>query len=141
MAEAPTLVEKGTSFEELAYMLLEEARLRCWALIEDSVDSYFYVDPDGLSLNGLYRDLGTAGYYASARLDPGRRRQLLEQARARSERDARGSMRALADVTAAAVRSVERALTVTGPLDHMHLAHIHVVTACEVLDAMFAMQG
>jgi hypothetical protein len=140
MAETHTLVEKSTSSEELAYMLLEEARLRCQALVEDSQDDS-YIDPDGLSLNGLYCDLGTAGYYASARLEPARRRQLLAQAHARSDRGDATSVRALADVTAAATRTVERALTVTGLLDHMHLAHIHVMSACESLDAMFAVHA
>jgi len=135
-------VEMSTSSEELAYMLLEEARLRCKALLDDSGE--FYVDPDGLSLNGLYGDLGIAGYYASARLAPTRRRQLLAQAHTRSARaDSVGSsaVRALIDVTAAATRTVERALGVTGLLDHMHLAHIHVMSACEALDAMFALQA
>ena len=140
MSEMPTLVEKSTSSEELSYMLLEEARLRCQALIEDGDGQFAYVDPDGLSRNGLYGDLGIAGYYASARLEPERRGQLLAQARTRSERGDVTSVRALADVTAAATRTVERALTITGLLDHMHLAHIHVMSACESLDAMFAMQ-
>jgi hypothetical protein len=138
MAETQTLVDKSTSTEELAYMLLEEARLRCRSLLEESHDSY--IDPDGLSINGLYGDLGIAGYYASARLEPARRRQLLAQAHARSDRGDASSVRALAEVTAAATRTVERALTITGLLDHMHLAHIHVMSACEALDAMFALQ-
>jgi hypothetical protein len=139
MAETQTLVDKSTSSEELAYMLLEEARLRCRSLHEDSQDSY--IDADGLTINGLYSDLGIAGYYASARLEPARRRQLLAQAHARSDRGDASSVRALADVTAAATRTVERALTITGLLDHMHLAHIHVMSACEALDAMFALQA
>lgn len=132
-------LEPSTSSEELAYMLLEEARLRCGALLDEEQDADS--DPDGL--NGLYGDLGIAGYYASARLEPGRRNQLLAQAHARSDRNhisAGGPVRALADVTAAATRTVERALTITGLLDHMHLAHIHVISACEALDSMFAMQ-
>lgn len=147
MAETETLIEKNTSSEELAYMLLEEARLRCHALLAESAEGYsdpaegLYLDPDGFSLNGLYCDLGVAGYHASARLDPARRRQLLAQAHSRAERGDAGSVRALADVTAAATRTVERALTITGLLDHMHLAHIHVMSACEALDAMFAVQG
>ena len=136
------LLEQGTSSEELSYMLLEEARLRCKLLLDDSHE--VEVDPDCLSLNGLYGDLGIAGYYASARLEPARRKQLLAQAHARCARTAGGtptSVRALADVTAAATRTVERALTVTGLLDHMHLAHIHVMSACEALDTMFALQA
>lgn len=123
-------------------MLLEEARLRCRALLDDGHDSD--PDPVALSLSGLYGDLGIAGYYASARLEPARRRQLLAQARDRSGRvngTSDGSVRALADVTAAATRTVERALTITGLLDHMHLAHIHVMSACEALDAMYALQA
>jgi len=140
MAETEMLVDKSTSSEELAYMLLEEARLRCRALLEDSSEG-LYLDPDGLSLNGLYGDLGIAGYYASTRLEPDRRRQLLARAHARSDRDDATSARALADITGAATRTVERALTITGLLDHMHLAHIHVMSACEALDAMFALQA
>src|SRR5579875_1523030 len=144
MAETQTRLEQGTSSEELAYMLLEEARLRCRVLLDDSQEAE--PNPDGLSLSGLYGDLGIAGYYASARLEPSRRKQLLAQAHARSDRAggastaSPGSVRALADVTAAATRTVERALTITGLLDHMHLAHIHVMSACEALDAMFALQ-
>ena len=140
MAETQ-LLERGTSSEELAYMLLEEARLRCGALLDES--SELEADRDGLSLSGLYGNIGIAGYYASARLEPVRRKELLAQAHARCERGMSGtlsSVRALADVTAAATRTVERALTVTGLLDHMHLAHIHVMSACEELDAMFALQ-
>lgn len=140
MDETLRLDEKGTSSEELAYMLLEEARLRCQALLDDSAQDEFSPRVDGIALDGLYGDLGIAGYYASARLESARRRQLLAQAHARAERGEPGSVRALADVTAAATRTVERALTITGLLDHMHLAHIHVMSACEALDAMFAMQ-
>lgn len=139
MAETQTLVEKSTSSEELAYMLLEEARLRCHALIDEGSE-VLGPDLDNLSLTGLHGDLGIAGYYASTRLDPARRRQLLAQARVRSDRGDASSVRSLADVTAAATRTVERALTVTGLLDHMHLAHIHVMSACEALDAMYALQ-
>jgi len=138
---ATQTIEQGTSSEELAYMLLEEARLRCELLLDGS--DVADMDPDCLSLTGLYGDIGLAGYYASARLEPARRRALLEQARARCERRIGGtssSVRALIEVTAAATRTVERALTVTDLLDHMHLAHIHVMSACEALDTMFALQ-
>jgi hypothetical protein len=49
-------------------------------------------------------------------------------------------VRELTDVTAAATRSIERALTLTGLLDHINLAHVHVLSACETLDALFALQ-
>lgn len=146
MADTQTSLQHGTSSEELAYMLLEEARLRCEALLDDAAlldDDYGgRVDLDGLSLSGLYGDLGIAGYYASARLEPARRKQLLAQAHARCNRcsgSSAASVRALSDVTAAATRTVERALTVSGLLDHMHLAHIHVMSASEALDAVFAL--
>ena len=139
MGKTQTLVDKSTSSEELAYMLLEEARLRCHSMLDEADDCV--LDAEGLGLDGLYGDLGIAGYYASTRLEPARRRQLLAQAHARSDRGDTGSVRVLADVTAAASRTVERALTVTGLLDHMHLAHIHVMSACEALDSMFALQA
>jgi hypothetical protein len=133
-------IEQGTSSEELAYMLLEEARLRCESLVEDRSEAD--PDPDCLSMTGLYGDIGIAGYYASARLDPARRKVLLAQAHARCHcgGGTASSVRALAEVTAAATRTVERALTVTDQLDHMHLAHIHMMSACEALDSMFALQ-
>jgi hypothetical protein len=140
MVELQT-IEQGTSSEELAYMLLEEARLRCELLVDDSNEAD--LDPDCLSLTGLYGDIGLAGYYASARLEPARRKVLSAQAHARCQRGIGGtasSVRAFAEVTAAATRTVERALTVTDLLDHMHLAHMHVMSACEALDTIFALQ-
>jgi hypothetical protein len=144
MTETQTPLEEaveGTSFEELAYVLLEEARLRCKLLLEeDRVTSDHAVRA---TLSALYGDLGVAGYYACARLEPERRRELLALARARSVRhdDAHGgSVHQLTDVTAAATRSVERALTITGLLDDIHLAHVHVMLACETLDALFVLQ-
>lgn len=120
-------------------MLLEEARLRCKSLLDEERQA-----PDDLgTLSDLYSDLGVAGYHASARLEPGRRRQLLVHAHARCERTgeaSEASIRQLADVTAAATRSVERALTITGLLEDMHIAHVHVMSACETLDAVFALQ-
>ncbi len=142
MAELQTLDHAGTSCEELAYLLLEEARLRCGALLaRDAGTEEGSRIRDELSLHGLYGDLGIAGYHASARLEAGRRRQLLDQARARSRRGGVFSLRVLAEVTAAATRTVERALTVAGLLDHMHLAHIHVLSACETLEAMYALDA
>ena len=144
MSETQIQANISTSSEELAYLLLEEARLRCKSMIDDERDQLD--DSDSLTLSGLYGDLGIAGYYASARVEPRRRRELLAQARARSCTQSAeygepvDSVRALAEVTAAATRTVERALTITGLLDHMHLAHIHVMSACETLDAMYALQ-
>ncbi len=120
-------------------MLLEEARLRCKSLLDEE----HRASGDLGALSDLYGDLGVAGYYASARLEPRRRRQLLAHAHVRCSRGVDGaetSVRQLADVTAAATRSVERALTITGLLEHMHIAHIHVMSACEALDAMYALQ-
>jgi len=143
--ETQTSFEEATSSEELAYMLLEEARLRCKSLLEDERGSSD--DMGRLTGDRLYGELGIAGYYVSARLEPDRRRELLAKARARSpgspghDDTDRGSVRELVDVTAAATRSVERALALTGLLDHVHLAHVHVMSACETLDALFALQA
>jgi hypothetical protein len=96
-----------------------------------------------LAVDRLYGELGIAGYYASARLEPDRRRELLALAHTRSRRQQdpdSGSVRQLTRVTAAATRSVESALALTGLLDHIHLAHVHVMSACETLDALFALR-
>jgi hypothetical protein len=138
---SPQPFEEATSSEELAYILLEEARLRCKALLEEE-ERASSDDSGTLTIDRLYRELGIAGYYASARLEPNRRRELLAQAHASSRRHDDidgGSVRQLTDVTAAATRSVERALALTGLLDHIHLAHVHVMSACETLDALFAL--
>ncbi len=50
MAETQML-EYNTSSEELAYMLIEEARLRCRLLLDDIEEAG--ADPDGLNLSGL----------------------------------------------------------------------------------------
>ena len=76
-------------------------------------------------------------------LEPDRRRELLALAHTRSRRqeDAdSGSVRQLTRVTAAATRSVDSALALTGLLDHIHLAHVHVMSARETLDALFALR-
>lgn len=137
--------DRSDRCEEIAYVLLEEARLRCLPLLGDERDCE--PDLDRLSLNGLYRDLGIAGYYASSHLEPPRRRQLLAEAHRRSEPrsdsfDDAGlddTVRALVDVIADATRAVEHALARTGLSDHMHLSHIHVLSACEALDAILAL--
>jgi hypothetical protein len=143
MTETQTSFDEGTRSEELAYMLLEEARLRCQSLLAEERASS---DTAGsmLPVAKLYGELGIAGYYASARLEPGRRRELLALAHTRSRKQEGpdgGFVRELTDVTAAATRSVERALALTGLLDHIHLAHVHVMSACDALDALFALQA
>jgi len=142
MTETQTSFDEGTNSEELAYMLLEEARLRCKSLLEEARPSSD--DAGSLTVDRLYGELGIAGYHASARLEPDRRRELLAYAHARSRRHDDpdgGSVRQLTDVTAAATRSVERALALTGLRDHIHLAHVYVMSACETLDALFALQA
>jgi hypothetical protein len=139
--QSPQPFEDATSSEELAYILLEEARLRCKALLEEE-ERALSDDLGTLTIDRLYGELGIAGYHASAQLEPHRRRELLAQAQASSRRHDDtdgGSVRQLTDVTAAATRSVERALALTGLLDHIHLAHVHVMSACETLDALFAL--
>ena len=142
MTETLTSLDEGTRSEELAYMLLEEARLRCNSLLAEEHASS---DAAGMrTVARLYGELGIAGYYVSARLEPDRRRELLALAHARSRKQEgqdSGSARELTDVTAAATRSVERALALTGLLDHIHLAHVHVMSACDALDALFALQA
>lgn len=141
MIETQTSFDEGTRSEELAYMLLEEARLRCKSLLAEERASS---DAAGtLTVAKLYGELGIAGYYASARLEPDRRRELLALAHTRSRQEGSdsGFVRELTDVTAAATRSVERALALTGLLDHIHLAHVHVMSACDALDALFALQA
>jgi hypothetical protein len=132
-------IDPGTSSEELAYMLLEKARLSCGGLMTHAAEEGHDLSTD--AFREIYANLGMAGYYASARLEPDHRSRLLERARSRAARDEPISAGALADATASATRGVERALTVTGLLDHLHLAHVHVMAACEALETTFAVRG
>jgi hypothetical protein len=115
--------------EAEAYLLLEQARILCERLRGRRRS-------DALDL--LHRELGTAGYCASANLATARRRAALDLAHRRSHdrlRDGDRPEERLTRLIHSARRAVEHALIAPGLTDHMQRAHVHVLTALELLPA------
>jgi hypothetical protein len=119
--------------DEHAYMLLEQARLRC----EHFRDGVGTVD-ERVALERIHRELGMAGRSASAELDPARRRQLLAEAHrhAITPRLHSRHAHALAAVVIGGEDAVVAALARDADNDHMHLAHLHLICALEQLAAL-----
>ena len=119
--------------DEHAYILVEQARLRC----EHFRDSVGTVD-ERVSLVQIHRELGMAGWLVSAELDPARRRQLLAAAHqhAITSRLHPRQAHALAAVVIEGEDAVAAALARDADNDHMHLAHLHLISALEQLAAL-----
>jgi hypothetical protein len=120
-ASPPSIADR----EAEAYLLLEQARILCERLRGRS---------HALAL--LHRELGTAGYCASSNLATGRRQAALDLAHTRSRdglKDGDRPEERLSRLIHGAREAVERALIAPGLTDHMQLAHVHVLTALEVL--------
>jgi len=110
-----------------AYVLIEEARLRCERVDCAMVDGW---------LGDLHREVGMAGLCASSRLEGWSRQILLEAARARSESPIRGVPDAETTVEIALGRArtaVEQCLTMPEKVDHMRQAHLHLRAARDLL--------
>lgn len=122
---------------ELAYAVLEEARLVCERLSGGDV-----THAGGLRV--LHRQLGMAGFYVSCEMAELRRRRLLQHAKARcderfgAEADLCASLQALAQEGRVAI---EHALQLVGPCDHLHLAHVYLLDAAESLEVLAALLG
>jgi hypothetical protein len=120
--------------DEEAYRLLEEARLRCarlWGRNRSGTQAGW--------LEILHRELGLAGFSASADLPPERRLNALREAHVRSRTgpsriyDPRAM---LVGLTEQARLAVEGAFGAAEQNDQMHLAHLHVLAAEDLLRAM-----
>jgi hypothetical protein len=120
--------------EERAYLLLEEARLLCERLHAcGDQDAEYLISP-------LHRQLGLAGYFASSSIRAVRRHALLDRARSRARaadhlQRPPDIVRALVGVSRIACDAVGDALGVEVLSDHMHLAHVHLLSAQELLRA------
>ena len=108
-------------------MLLEEARLRC-ERIGGGASKARLSQP----FRDLHRELGLAGFFASTDLSVSTRTKALVRARRRCgiEETERQELGMLIDLGR---RAVEKRLTTTPVSDHMHMAHVHVLTAQELL--------
>lgn len=114
-----------------AYVRLEEARLRCEHLAAQAATEH-----QRGSLRGIHRELGMAGWLASSGLDSDQRLWLLGTARRRSQRPVLGTTNAIHALAATTIRAedaVARNLSTGDPSDELHLAHLHLLHAEELL--------
>jgi hypothetical protein len=119
--------------DEHAYMLVEQARLRC----EDFHDSVG-TDTERLALEQIHRELGMAGWLISSPLDRFRRLPLLAAAHLQATIPTLHPRQAhtLAAVVIEGEDAVLAALMHDTGSDHMHLAHLHLLYAMELLAAL-----
>ncbi len=119
--------------EDQAYVLVEQARLRC-----EEFHRSVGTDAERLALEQIHRELGMAGWLISSTLDPVRRLSLLATAHVQATiatphpRHAH----ALAAIVIEGEDAVVAALTRDTGSDHMHLAHLHLLCAMELLAAL-----
>jgi hypothetical protein len=116
--------------EEQAYVLVEQARLRC-ERFRDCAGT----DGERVVLGRVHREIGMAGWLASAALEPARRLSLLTAARRYALTPVVHS-RSTHALVAAAIEgedAVTEALTLDGDSDDLHSARLHLLCAMELL--------
>ena len=121
--------------EERAYLLLEAARLCC-----EGLSSRGETAIAASTLEDVHREVGLAGFFASTNLAPELRRAALARARHGSPCNDIGAPRCDRGLVAAverARRAVEAGLIAPCLSDHMHLAHVHVLSAEDLLSSGF----
>jgi len=119
--------------EDHAYVLVEQSRLRC--------EHYHHsvgTDAERLALEQIHRELGLAGWLISSTLDPVRRLSLLATAHLQAAIATPHTRlaHALAAIVIEGEDAVVAALTRDTGSDHMHLAHLHLLCAMELLAAL-----
>jgi hypothetical protein len=119
--------------DEHAYVLVEQARLRC-EHFHDSVGT----DTERLALEQIHRELGMAGWLISSPLDSLRRLPLLAEAHLQAAIPTLHPRPAhtLAAAVIEGEDAVVAALMYDTGSDHMHLAHLHLLCAMELLAAL-----
>jgi hypothetical protein len=119
--------------EEVAYTLLEEARLR----VEQMIGS----QRARSRLSEAHRHLGLAGYHCSTRIDSARRLRRLALGQHHARRDAPDSLQATIETIVCATDAVEHALVTTELAEHILQAHGHTVAACQAFDDYLEAEG
>jgi hypothetical protein len=118
--------------DERAYLLLEEARLRCEALRDGTSN-----DEERRRLASLYGELGLAAFLVSSDIPPRRRRALLELARTQSARPASepsDPAHALVALTLRAQAAMEHGAMSPALIAHMERAWVYLRRAQERLE-------
>jgi hypothetical protein len=119
-----------------AYALLEEARLRCEALRGAATTS-----TRREALHRVHRELGLAGLFASSNLPTSARHALLANAHGAAQGascQASDAFDSLVSIVVCCCDAVEHGLVAPGLSDHMHLAHVHLLRAQELLEERLA---
>lgn len=118
--------------DEGAYALVEEARLRCEQLQAEASH-----DLERNALRAIHHQLGMAGWAASTELQPQRRHAVLRDAHHQSVRPMRHPVaeHALAEVLIDAEDALAAGLGRDQQGEHLHLAHIHLLHAMDLLHA------
>jgi hypothetical protein len=119
-----------------AYVLVEEARLRCERICAASPRTR-----QSSLLAALHRELGLAGYHCSEDLDATNRQLLLEQARQRAtakDAHATDEITLLVSITASARRALADHRDDDESAARMHVALMHLLCAAELLDGLVA---
>ena len=111
-----------------AYALLEEARLRCERLSDQTRQ-----DTECASLKLVHRHLGMAGYLASSRIAHDQRGELLAIAHKHARQPVQDAIRALAKTALSAERAVERALADPLASEDMQVTQTHLTHAMDLL--------
>ncbi len=109
--------------DELAYLLLEEARLRSSAIWDRAGGDA------APALRDVHRELGLAAYLACAELAPDRRQERQRRARRLAAEPVTDPLRALGHTAAAAAEILGHGPTASEPGDHLQQAAVHLATA------------
>jgi hypothetical protein len=122
------LTPTNLSLDEAAYVLIEEARIHC-ARLEPTLgpqSAGWFV--------AVHREIGLAGYFTSEGITSSISRQLRGVAAVRSA-SSHGTtpLGELASMTRWALRAIELALASTDCVDPIHLAHVHLLNAMELI--------
>jgi hypothetical protein len=119
--------------EVAAYAVLEEARLRCERLLAAGHESW---GPE--TLLTLHRETGLAAFFSSEDLPSAERRRALAGAQVGVDAScADVDEQALVALLEGARWAVEDCLIAPGLSDHMHLAHVHVLHAQDIVASSF----
>lgn len=124
--------------DELAYTLLEEARLRCEQLVAEAGTR-----SERMVLGWIHRELGMAGWLVSSQLVPDRRLARLADAHHRSDRAISAVDRpgTLAEVVICGEDAVAEQLVHGDLSDDLQRTHRHLLRAIDMLDAHLQATG
>lgn len=117
--------------DELAYLLLEEARLRSRAIWERAQG-----DPAASVLHDVHRELGLAAYLACSEVSSERRQERRARARRLASEPVTDSLRALGHTMQAAAEILAPPSLQVELTSHLQQAAVHLATAHRLVDRL-----